>query len=71
MKPVGCFFEAAIHDKGFEGEYVEEEEEEVEKEEEEEDEEEEDEEEDIWWSFIYLKRFSRSPTVLIKWNKEL
>ena len=26
--PVGCFFEAAIHDKGFEGEYVEDDEEE-------------------------------------------
>ena len=33
MKPVGCFFEAAIHDKGFEGEYVEEEEDEDEDEE--------------------------------------
>ena len=48
MKPVGCFFEAAIHDKGFEGEYVEEDEEEGggEKEDEEEEEEGEDEEEE-------------------------
>ena len=50
MKPVGCFFEAAIHDRGFEGEYVEEDEEEEEEdadeEEDEEDAEEEEEEEE-------------------------